>query len=367
VRIDGIASTSVKFSFSPLQEVLRALHVLADPRHHAEQMAWLRGVRRRMTPSIKAGLRRFAFLLIPVPELFADLLPSPRATTFDREVILLGKSLKQFRAALVRRMLDKRLISSSDLIQATRPAALKRLATEASQRWPGNAPLFWDFIADSKGLLDDFCQVIAAFFECGLAAQWERFESLAWDDAALRKRLLQRFGVAAMLRTLTRELTVDGDRRRASVIYGGKESAGTRLELPGNATIALTPSYFIWPHATFVVLKRVTLDVRIAYPLASPVTACVSGGRWSEAAKSFTALSDPLRLQMLELLRQRDLSTREFAGLLRLSEGAVSRHLSILRNAGLVTSVRDGYFVLYRRAPDGLSRLVERVAILDEE
>ena len=52
--------------------------------------------------------------------------------------------------------------------------------------------------------------MIAAFFECGLEAQWEDFEFRAWDDAALRKRLLQRFGIAAMLRTLTRELTVDG-------------------------------------------------------------------------------------------------------------------------------------------------------------
>src|ERR1700733_4651907 len=102
-------------------------------------MAWVRSVRRKMTPSLKAGLRRFAFLLNPLPELFVDLLPSPRATTFDQELALLGKSLKHFRAALVRRMLDKRLLSSSELIQATRPAALKRLATAASQSWQGNA------------------------------------------------------------------------------------------------------------------------------------------------------------------------------------------------------------------------------------
>lgn len=343
------------------------MHVLADPRHHAEQMAWVRGVRRSLTPSLKARLRRFAFLLAPLPELFVDLLPSPRATTFDQELILLGKSRAQFRAALVRRMLDKRLLSNTDLIHAAQPAALKCLATESSQRWPGAAPLFGDLVADSKGLLRDFCETVAAFFECGFAAQWEGFESQAWDDAALRKRLLRRFGVAAMLRTLTRELTVEGDRRRASISYGGKESAGMRLELPADAMIALTPSYFTWPHATFVVLKRATLDVRITYPLASPATAYASGQRWSEAAKGFTALTDPIRLQMLDLLRRRDLSTREFAGLLRLSEGAVSRHLSLLRRAGLVTSVRDGYFVLYRRAPDGLSKLVASVAVLGEE
>lgn len=325
-------------------------------------MAWVRGARRQLTPALKAGLRRFSFLTQPVPELFVDLLPSARSTGFDRELALLRRSLPAFRNAVVRRMLDKRLLAKGDLAAATRPAVLKRLAFETSQRRPGAALLLSDFVANADRVLREFCALLESFFERCLASQWEHFESQARDDAALRKRLLQRFGVSAMLRTLTRELTVEGNRRRASVLYGGKESAGLRLELPTGATIALTPSYFIWPHAAFVVLKRSALEVRIAYPLASPATASIGTRRWEQSAKRFAAISDPTRLQMLDLLGRRDLSTREFAGLLGLSEGAVSKHLSILRNAALVTSVRDGYFVLYRRAPDGLRELVEHFA-----
>lgn len=354
----------MRFSFSSLQETLRALHVLSDPRHHAEQMGWMRSARRRLTPALKAGLRRFGFLLHPVPELFVDLIPSARAKTFEQELVVLRKSLPAFRSAMVRRMLDKRLLTRSELAAASRPAALEGLAFEASQRRPGAAVLLFDFVANADAVFRDFCTFLESFFANCLASEWDHFESQARDDETLRKRLLQRFGIAAMLRTLTRELTVDGDRRRASVSYGGAESASLRMELPPGATIALTPSYFIWPHATFVVLKHKALDVRIAYPLASPATVYLKPRRWDDAAKRFAALSDPTRLQMLELLTQRDLSTREFAGLLGLSEGAVSRHLSLLRSAGLVTSVRDGYFVLYRPASGGLQELAELVARL---
>ena len=367
MRIDGIGQDSLSFSFSPLQETLRALHVLAEPRHHAEQMGWVRSARRRVTPALKAGLRRFGFLLHPAPELFADLLPSARSATFDRELVLLGRSLLAFRRAMVRRMLDKRLLAKTDLAAAVRPSALKRLAFEASQRQPGATALLADFVDAPDAVLREFCTLLETFFEKCLALQWEHFECQALADAGLRRRLLQRFGVARMLRTLTRELTVDGDRRRASVAYGGKESAGVRIALPPGATIALTPSYFIWPHATLMVLKRATLDVRIAYPLASPATVRGGARRWDEAAKRFEAVSDPTRLQILELLRQRDLSTREFSGLLGLSESAVSRHLSILRKAALVTSVRDGYFVLYRSVSTGFRELVEQIGQLSTE
>ncbi len=364
MRIDGIRPDSVRFSFSALQETLRALHVVVDPRQHAEQMGWLRGARRQLTPALKVRLRRFSFLLHPVPELFADLLPSARAATFDRELALLRRSSSTFRNAMVRRMLDGRLLTRSTLAAAARPAALKHLALQTSQRRPGAAPLLFDFVAGPEVVQCDFCEFLEAFFERCLASQWEHFESQAREDACLRSRLLQRFGIARMLRTLTRELTVDGDRRRASLAYGGKESAGMRMDLPAGATLSLTPSYFIWPHATFVVLKRATLDVRVAYPLKPPPTTAARSSRWEEPANRFAALADPTRLKMLELLNDRDLSTREFAGLLGLSEGAISRHLSILRNAALVTSMRDGYFVLYRRAFDGLRELIESVASL---
>jgi DNA-binding transcriptional ArsR family regulator len=125
----------------------------------------------------------------------------------------------------------------------------------------------------------------------------------------------------------------------------------------------LTPSYFIWPEATFLILRGESVDFRIAYPIPSLSSTRRRLEPWDGAAKRFSALADPTRLHMLELLANRNLSTREFAGMLGLSEGGVSRHLSILRDAELVATERDSYFVLYRRTP--LASSVLKAVLLD--
>lgn len=59
------------------------------------------------------------------------------------------------------------------------------------------------------------------------------------------------------------------------------------------------------------------------------------------------ALSHPIRLRILGLLG-RDLCVGALARTLEMSEGSVSRHLGQLRNAGLVTGEKRGYWTHYR-------------------
>jgi ArsR family transcriptional regulator len=61
----------------------------------------------------------------------------------------------------------------------------------------------------------------------------------------------------------------------------------------------------------------------------------------------FDALASPARRQMLRQLSQGELTTTELAARFPMSAPAVSRHLSVLENAGLVASRRDGQRVLY--------------------
>jgi DNA-binding transcriptional ArsR family regulator len=336
VLVSGITRDAIRFTFSPLQEVVRALKVFVEPRPHAEQMAWLRYARRRSSQRLKSAAKRFTSLLTPAPELFPNILPSSKAATFAAELALLSQSRRAFREATVRRFVGKPFLMRSELTATARAAALARLVNETSTR-------------DANGALGAFCALLEEFYELCLAPQWDHFESAALRDAQARETLLQRFGVASTLRTLTRELTVSGDRKTAAVQFGAKESANRRLQLPVSGTLVLTPSYFIWPRATFLILGGESVDFRIAYPIPSPSSTRRRLEPWDGAAKRFSALADPTRLHMLELLANRNLSTREFAGLLGLSEGGVSRHLSILRDAELVATERDSYFVLYRR------------------
>ena len=66
----------------------------------------------------------------------------------------------------------------------------------------------------------------------------------------------------------------------------------------------------------------------------------------------FDALASPARRQMLRQLSQGELTTSELAARFPISAPAVSRHLSVLENAGLVASRRDGQRVLYALVRD---------------
>lgn len=64
----------------------------------------------------------------------------------------------------------------------------------------------------------------------------------------------------------------------------------------------------------------------------------------------FEALSSQVRRKILAYLAHADLTAGEIAARFEISKPAVSQHLSILENAGLVTSEKKGQFVHYSLA-----------------
>ncbi|MES2511814.1 MAG: metalloregulator ArsR/SmtB family transcription factor [Pseudomonadota bacterium] len=70
--------------------------------------------------------------------------------------------------------------------------------------------------------------------------------------------------------------------------------------------------------------------------------------------KVFDALASGPRRQILAYLSKAELSTSELAERFAMSTPAVSRHLSVLENAGLISSERKGQFVLYKLNGDNL-------------
>ncbi|MEE8165780.1 MAG: metalloregulator ArsR/SmtB family transcription factor [Myxococcota bacterium] len=64
--------------------------------------------------------------------------------------------------------------------------------------------------------------------------------------------------------------------------------------------------------------------------------------------KVFKTLADPTRVRILRLLEQQELIVGELMDILGMAQSRVSRHLAILREAGLLSDRRDGTFVAYR-------------------
>jgi DNA-binding transcriptional ArsR family regulator len=69
------------------------------------------------------------------------------------------------------------------------------------------------------------------------------------------------------------------------------------------------------------------------------------------------AIAEPRRREILRLVARDELAAGEIAAAFDVTRTAVSQHLTVLKNAGLITERRDGTRRLYRARPDGLAGL----------
>jgi len=72
------------------------------------------------------------------------------------------------------------------------------------------------------------------------------------------------------------------------------------------------------------------------------------GSAAEELQRVFKTLADPTRVRILRLLEQEELIVGELMDILGMAQSRVSRHLAVLREAGLLSDRRDGTFVAYR-------------------
>jgi DNA-binding transcriptional ArsR family regulator len=71
------------------------------------------------------------------------------------------------------------------------------------------------------------------------------------------------------------------------------------------------------------------------------------------------ALAEPRRREILQRIRDRELTAGEIASGFDVSRPAISQHLGVLKEAGLVSERREGTRRFYRARPEGLKELRE--------
>lgn len=88
-----------------------------------------------------------------------------------------------------------------------------------------------------------------------------------------------------------------------------------------------------------------------------------------ELSQRFKALSDPIRLRIVQLLLTKDsYCVCELVDILDLSQSTVSRHLAYLKNSHLVESWREGVWMHYKLKSENLSfiNMADLQTLLDE-
>lgn len=94
-----------------------------------------------------------------------------------------------------------------------------------------------------------------------------------------------------------------------------------------------------------------------------PTTAKIPPSKASKGARCLRILGHPARLSVIAILSQGPRSVNDLAGLVGVSQSNLSQHLSLLKDKGIIDSVRDGHQVFYRIANP---RVMEFMSLMEE-
>lgn len=81
------------------------------------------------------------------------------------------------------------------------------------------------------------------------------------------------------------------------------------------------------------------------------------------ASRYFSLLAEPARLRILQAVCDKECSVQEIVGQTSLPQPNVSRHLSLLFNAGVLSRRRDGTFVFYKVSDPFVTQLCRTVCV----
>lgn len=95
------------------------------------------------------------------------------------------------------------------------------------------------------------------------------------------------------------------------------------------------------------------MNASFPHPLPDPLVDLIAG--------RFRVLADPMRIKILDRLRDGGATVKELTEATGSSQQNVSKHLGVLHGAGMVTRERQGNFVRYVCADPGVYELCEQV------
>lgn len=350
-RLGSLQPGQVSFGFSPALETVHSLHVLMDSRSHPLHIPWVLRARRKLSPVLKAELERWRFYFerTPLPVLWH---PWDRTDipTFEEELACFRAGPPGlFGVGLLMKMIDPDARAPAPEM-AKAMADHEQLLRRVAEQSPEQLPLMEEYLQDPKRSQNRFADLLEAYWQTCIADEWLELEARFAADIEQRGRMLFRRGVTAALEGLSPDMHADVT--SGSLIIRRTQEA--EVVMGEGHRLYLVPSYFAWPHLYVVPSLP---NAIITYPVVEQVEEGRAPVPPDRLLKLLRAAGDMTRLQILQLLAQRPRSTTELAGLIAISEAAVSKHLKQLQEVGLVQTERQSYYVFYRLVREPLGEM----------
>ncbi|MFG3052978.1 helix-turn-helix domain-containing protein [Kitasatospora sp. NPDC048239] len=313
--------TDTRFAISPLQEVMGSLWALRDPGRFPLHRPWRGSVLDR----IDASDLRLLLSLVGESRALPDFLtprPSTFAPVFEEQLAVVRRTPLE----LVRR----------DLLATHAPGPLPEALRAATA--PGSAPV--------RALLHALCELLQRYWELALRPVWPQLRLVLEGDVTYRARQLATGGARLLFSDLHPNLRWHGGVLHIDRMIGRHQVAAGGRGLP------LVPSVFAYKPVPPLDRDEPPM---LTYPSRGIATLWPGPEAPAPEAPAPSALSALLgapRARLLTLLAE-PLTTGELARRLGVTPSAVSQHLRALHATGLLTRIRDGRHVLYRRSPLG--------------
>ncbi|MEU9254358.1 DUF5937 family protein [Streptomyces sp. NPDC048270] len=337
IDISGLRSGHLRFAASPLAELTAMLHVLAEPGHHPQHAGWAGEVWAGLPPELAERLREAEFLWRSSQADF--LLPARPRPTLAEELDDVDRidDGTYVTAALVTTCGGSRVHFAAPS-PLTDPTARERALDLAQARGARQEAFAERLLADPAAVRERVRHTLELCAEAFFDAAWTGVAVRLATDLRLKNDLLKRQGIGAALASVSGSVTLapDGD----CIIVDKLQDKATAARGTG---VTFIPSVFNRPH--LVAVHAPGWQPVVQYPVSGP------GPSEPVPLETVTlrleALAHPVRLRLLRTLARGPHTTGELAHAWELSPPEVSRHLAVLRRAGLLTGRRDGRYVRY--------------------
>ncbi|MFJ8360204.1 DUF5937 family protein [Streptomyces sp. NPDC093984] len=354
IDISGLRPERVSVVPSPLAELSMALHALAEPGHHPGLQGWVTGVTARLDSHLADRMCEADFLWRTT---FSDLflpyagIPGRAAlpgATLAEDMDLLDKlSDEQFVDAALE-------FTCATCYSTPGPTALSdagvrgRALELAAARGPRQLRFTERLLADPPRTRAWLRQFLQDCDEAFFADAWSRLRHQLAADARHKTDLLRRRGLAEALAAVSPAVTLDETKDRIVVDKLGEGRTAT-----GDGGLLLVPTSLGWPH--LMVLHRHGWQPVLHYPVASPELSAPPS--LEQLTLRMTALSHPVRMRICRHLARSAYTTSELAQAHGMTAPEISRHLGVLKKAGLITTRRRGRYVLHQMDVTAVARL----------
>lgn len=341
-KLPASAAEQVAFCYSPLLEAVLSLHVLVEPKHHPVQHEWVRSMR-RLSPRLRREIEVFAFAFRAYFPEFLFPAASGEMAGFEGEL----RRVRDVPDDLVRLEFAVPLAGRQaggavprDPAVVDGPEFRRILADRAAA--VADAEVAAAIADDPRAVLERFLAMLETYWREAFAAEWARIEPELAASVTEAGRVIRSQGVFGLLRGLGPDVRCDREAGR----FWLDRPHDHELEIGADQQLVLAPSVYVWPHV------RVNCDAPWPPGLVFPASSILREARPrippAELTAVLRALGDDTRLRALRLIAERPRSTQELAPLVGVTEAALSKHLRVLTEAGLLERRRDGYYVLYR-------------------